>query len=567
MSSVASSSSSASSGKPDKVDPVVRNALRYTLSAREYKLLHQYLISRAPPAARQRAPPPRRYEAIVKSTDDYNAAAIRASLRLGISSFAALKLWELISTRLLAKRRPVQTKTPFWKSPNLRLASSLSLILFFHRVLHRFFIRLRESVLADNAKPFRRRNPRVTRVLTAKLAPAIGASLSGFFLGVYPADQLRITVAIYVFSRSLEFVYNALEDRGLFKNRPWWFGSWLLYPVSCGQLLHAFVFDRDCFPDAYGRFILKNSPQYIQTKPSYYAGQVPWPDTYSIVDNLAEVARLRWPPFVSPIMFPNKSTLPRTLTAISPITSPAHPAIKNLSCALLHPHDPSCARTYITYFIQAFPAVARFFTIIFGVLSLARYKAFIDAPFAALNRLAKSILRMSLFATGAIGTSWASICLFQQYLPKGFLPTQRFFLGGFLGGLWAFLERQNGRTTFLYSARMSIDSFWKVGVKRGWWRGIKNGDVLLFVTSLAVINAVYEKDPKAVNGGVVRKGLGMLRGDGWVDRAVLKEKSGRKERGGERDEILDEREIKATGMVERGALSKKDEEEILQKGA
>lgn len=263
-------------------------------------------------------------------------------------------------------------------------------------------------------------------------------------------------------------------------------------------------------------------------------------------------------------MFPNKQTLPRTLTAISPITSPAHPAIKNLSCALLHPHDPSCARTYISYFIQAFPALARFFTIIFGVLSLARYKAFVDAPFAALNRLAKSILRMSLFVTGAIGTSWASICFFQQYLPRNFLPTQRFFLGGFLGGLWAFLERHNGRTTFLYSSRLSIDSFWKVGIKRGWWRGVKNGDVLLFVTSLAVINSMYQMDPKSVNGGVVRKGLSMLRGDGWVDRALLNEKRAKR---GKRDEVLDEREVKATGMPERGALSQQDEEEIRQKGA
>lgn len=308
MSSIASSSSS---GKPEKVDPVVRNALRYTLSAREYKLLHQYLISRAPPAARQRAPPPRTYDAIVKSTDDYNAAAVRASLRLAISSFAALKLWEIISARLIAKRQLARcappapspdglltlsrTKIPFWKSPNARLSSALGLLLFFHRVLHRFFIRLRESILADNARPFRRRNPRVTRLLTSKLAPAIGASLSGFVFGLYPADQLRVTVAIYAFTRSLEFVYNALEDRGLFKNRPWWFGSWMLYPIASGQLLHAFAFDRDCFPEAYGRFIFKNSPQYIQSKPDHYAGQVPWPDSYAILDNLAEIARLRWP--------------------------------------------------------------------------------------------------------------------------------------------------------------------------------------------------------------------------------------------------------------------------------
>lgn len=90
-----------------------------------------------------------------------------------------------------------------------------------------------------------------------------------------------------------------------------------------------------------------------------------------------------------------------------------------------------------------------------------------------------------------------------------------------MGGMWAFLERKSGRGNFLYSARMSIDSLWKVGVKRGWWRGVKNGDVLLFVVSLATVNVLYEVAPKSVSSGVARKGLGVLRGEGWVDRATL----------------------------------------------
>jgi hypothetical protein len=89
-----------------------------------------------------------------------------------------------------------------------------------------------------------------------------------------------------------------------------------------------------------------------------------------------------------------------------------------------------------------------------------------------------------------------------------------------LGGLWAFLERGKGRANFLYTLRMSIDSLWKVGVKRGWWRGIKNGDVLLFVLSLATVNVLYEISPRSVNSGVARKGLGVMRGEGWVDRAT-----------------------------------------------
>jgi hypothetical protein len=146
---------------------------------------------------------------------------------------------------------------------------------------------------------------------------------------------------------------------------------------------------------------------------------------------------------------------------------------------------------------------------------------------------------MSLFITGAIGTSWGSICLFQNFLPRGFLPTQRWFLGGFLGGLWAFLERKSGRSNFMYSARLSIDSLWKVGVKHGWWKGIKNGDVLLVVMSLALINTIYEVDPKSVNGGVVRKGLGMIRGEGWVDRAIKEKKLAERDQKAEGVQVLE----------------------------
>lgn len=84
--------------------------------------------------------------------------------------------------------------------------------------------------------------------------------------------------------------------------------------------------------------------------------------------------------------------------------------------------------------------------------------------------------------------------------------------------MWGFLERKTGRDYFLYMTRISIDGLWKVGVKRSWWRSGKHGDVWVFVMSLMLLNAVYELNPGAVTSSVVRKTLGMLRGEGWVDR-------------------------------------------------
>lgn len=345
--------------------------------------------------------------------------------------------------------------------------------------------------------------------------------MAGFCLGISPADQLRITIAIYAFSRSLEFGYNALSDAGhIWRNgKPWWFGSWLIMPFACGQLLHSFVFDRDCFPESYGRFILQRSPEYIQLRPANYPAGKPWPGTFDTVDALAQLSKLRWPAFVSPILFPGKETLPPSLSKINPISAPAHPGMRHASCALLHPQDPSCTRVYLKYFCKAFPSVVKFFTLIYGGFALLAYKALLKDPMPFLNRLAARILRISLFTTGSIGTSWGSICLFNQILPRNFLPTQRWFFGGFLGGLWAYVARQKERGNFLYSMRLSIDSLWKVGRKRGWWRGVKNGDVLVFVAGLALINAVYEGRPGSVQGAMIRKGMGVLRGEGFTDRA------------------------------------------------
>lgn len=166
-----------------------------------------------------------------------------------------------VRSQWLTRLNRTKAKTSVLTSPNLRLSLSLSLILLLHRVLFRFFSRLRTNLLTKDAAPFRRRNPRISRSLTSRLAPAIGASLAGFALGVYPGDQLRITIAIYVATRSLEFAYNALEEDGWFKNKPWWWGSWMLMPLACGQLLHAFVFDRDCFPKV--SFLPLNTNQLI----------------------------------------------------------------------------------------------------------------------------------------------------------------------------------------------------------------------------------------------------------------------------------------------------------------
>ncbi|KAK2805827.1 hypothetical protein FQN51_008601 [Onygenales sp. PD_10] len=526
--------SASPSGPPKTIHPIIRNALRISLSASEYKALHEHLIKRLPPAVQNQAFPPATFREIVKSQDRYNEAAIRASLRVLLATGTGMKVFEYITQKLAARKAPnapKPPKVPFRHSPAFRLSFALSLTLLLHRLLHRFFVRLRANLKTDDARPFRDRNPKVARALTSDYAPAIGASLAGFALGGFPASQLRITAAIYMSTRSLEFLFNELESRGWFKNRPWWFGSWLLMPVSLGQLFHAFIFDREAEPKWFGDFILNFTPGHIHPRPSGFPVDSHWPDQYETADALARISELKWPAFASPILHPsNPKALPAALKSISPITSPAHPSISSLSCALLHPKSPSCLTASLHQNLLSIPLLARFLTKVYLLLALLKFKSFLSHPILATNALCTKVLSRTAVLSAALGSAWGSVCLFNAYLPRSFLPTQRFFLSGALGGLpFAFLASGEGnRSTFTYFFRLAVDSAWKVGVKRGVWRGWKGGDLCVFVASWALIGALMEKNPAAVDGAGLRKMFAWLRGDGFVDPVEGGKKKGKK---------------------------------------
>ena len=158
--------------------------------------------------------------------------------------------------------------------------------------------------------------------------------------------------------------------------------------------------------------------------------------------------------------------------------------------------------------------MARFFALCYAVMALPRYKRFLDSPVSSLNHLAKTTLKGTAALSGAIGASWGSICLFAAIFPRTILPSFRFFIGGFIAGCFQSLDRTTaGKARSLYVTRASVDSLWKVGVKHRWCRGIKGGDVVVFVAALALLNTIYELQDKAVEDKGMRLLVKMLRGD------------------------------------------------------
>lgn len=87
-------------------DPILRNALRYTISAKEYETLHKYILSRSK-VLKRNTPTVSQVEKYVAKPgrDDQNAAAVRAAVRVFIATAAGLKAWAIIKERVMGARR------------------------------------------------------------------------------------------------------------------------------------------------------------------------------------------------------------------------------------------------------------------------------------------------------------------------------------------------------------------------------------------------------------------------------------------------------------------------------
>lgn len=87
------------------LDPVLRNTLRYTISAREYSVLHKYIISRSR-LLRRSAPGPASVDkalAPARGADDHNAKAARHALRVFAVTWLGVKGWDAVARRVGGK--------------------------------------------------------------------------------------------------------------------------------------------------------------------------------------------------------------------------------------------------------------------------------------------------------------------------------------------------------------------------------------------------------------------------------------------------------------------------------
>ncbi|BFZ59581.1 hypothetical protein YB2330_000595 [Saitoella coloradoensis] len=161
-------------------------------------------------------------------------------------------------------------------------------------------------------------------------------------------------------------------------------------------------------------------------------------------------------------------------------------------------------------------ALVKVFNLIHASLALLRLRNPPGAPLpptttAVLGVFAKT-LKSSVLITGGLSTFWGLADILSAFLPSHALPTSRFYILGFLAGLWG--QYIDSRALALYLARTATESAWKIAVERGFVRGRKGGDVMLVAVGMGILGACYE-----ANKGF-EKEEGGKRGMEWLVRGL-----------------------------------------------
>lgn len=126
-----------------------------------------------------------------------------------------------------------------------RCALSIASYAIIYKSLFRFFTRLFDPLL----RPPPSSSLIVNDVVCSPLVPPFLAGLlAGPTLLIDNVQSRRILIAVFMLSKSLQYTYHALRQNGIIPRMPWWWGSWLLFPISSAQLIYAYLLHPDIFP-------------------------------------------------------------------------------------------------------------------------------------------------------------------------------------------------------------------------------------------------------------------------------------------------------------------------------
>lgn len=453
---------------------------------------------------------------------------VRKQTRLFVKVYVVLAAVNGVSKlgRVVAERRGKAATTREIGIPAARIALSVTSISAIYRVVYALLDKVLQaqsdrlcqkgskSVHPEEEQP-RLKTKRET--VCKLLVPAVSGLIAGAAYGVYPKEAARGYIGLIVASKAAEFIYNYLDDEGYLGFKPRLLGSWALFPLSLSQLYYTFIFHPDCCPKTVSSILFRMSDGYIPDAPKSFSSTDPWPSPEEVVSSIAEISKKRYPPFDSPILFPDTFRVPEGLESIEPVISMAHPAITTLTGALMHPYQRSEFRTYLELILRKASSVSKYVFAAYAITGLLRSKS---QGIGKLGTLATSLgysIRTTIFVVMTAASAWSGVGVMQKLLGRNVLPLYRYRVIGFMAGLWAFVDQVNGHARYMYAARLAVLSYWNTLVKQGRVKPLPYGDVALFAFSFSILMTLLDHAPGSISGPKFRGALAWIRSDKATD--------------------------------------------------
>jgi hypothetical protein len=305
-----------------------------------------------------------------------------------------------------------------------------------------------------------------------KLNSFIAGSLAGLSLLVIPTED-RVTIAVYIWIRSMLIAYRAAEEQAWFPKwlRDFEHGDFVLGGLGSGQILYAYIFQQDTLPSAYRRF-LKDAGRQDQR----------------VIDSIKR-AGYRAPQSTSQLT----AYMKEKIHAVPDWHKLVGQGGQTLPCAAMHPGQ-GCFTSYVQFVAKHIKgySLRLYAPLTLVTLIIFRRKKLMMSPSATLLTAMRQCFYSSLFLSTYCGNAWLVECWMRRL--NIYSGATSWWGGGFAAASALFFEMKSRRLELaLYIMSPASQSAYRSLRKWNLIPKIHYIDTMLFGVSMGIMMMAYQR--------------------------------------------------------------------------
>jgi hypothetical protein len=299
----------------------------------------------------------------------------------------------------------------------------------------------------------------------------IAGGISGLSLLTQDPESWR-TISLYIFARLIQSVYLALKNRGHFKfTDKFTHGDTVLFALASAQVMYAYVMRPQTLPKSYFDFIVKTGPIHRTVLEAARCSSRGLPiDAEKVIKYCASKGR--------DVVIPN----------------PLH----IVGCDILHPQTPGCLDHNLKVFMGTAKKIMPLYASLTIIPSLFNFRAWLKRPVELGQNMVFGIGRSVTFLAGFVAIYMSVVCAHRKVATHD--SKYLWWVAGLLCSTSIMVEKKSRRGELaLYVLPRAIDSLYQIMADRKWLAGVKNGELYIFMMSMAGLMYFYENEANTVS--------------------------------------------------------------------